>query len=163
MAVCASTCWTRLRGPAAGLISFETALLRRPVTVIAQMRGVPAADRHRLQEWSSAFGRVISGRVLSAREASATRDGIAAFIDYFRDPIEERRRRPRNDMLSDVGAVEEAGDRLSTQEPIMNLILLLVAGHGTTTHLLGNGLLAVLRHPEQWKRLVTDETIPHPR
>ena len=56
-------------------------------------------------------------------------------------------------MLSGLIEVEERGDRLSTEELIVNLILLLAAGHGTTTHLLGNGLLALSHHPEQWRRM----------
>ncbi len=76
--------------------------------------------------------------------------GVQAFIGYFQGLIAARRKQPQNDMLSDLIAVEEMGDRLSTQELIMNLILLLAAGHGTTTHLLGNGLLALLQRPAQW-------------
>jgi cytochrome P450 len=130
-----------------------------PVIVIAEMLGVPAQDRVRLREWSSAFGQLINGRVLSAQEAALAQQGILAFIAYFRDLIEERRLHPASDMLCDLIAAEEMGDRLSTEELIMNLILLLAAGHGTTTHLLGNGLLALLRHPDQWQLLVTEPAI----
>jgi cytochrome P450 len=130
-----------------------------PVTVIAQMLGMPAEDRPRLRDWSASFGRLINGRIRSDAETAEAQQGILAFIDYFSQLIEERRRLPQNDMLSDLIAVEEMGDRLSTEELIMNLILLLAAGHGTTTHLLGNGLFALLRHPDQWKLLVEDPAI----
>jgi hypothetical protein len=124
-----------------------------PVTVIAQMLGVPTADRDRLRAWSVAFGKLINGRILSAEESQEAQVGVMEFVTYFRDLIAERRQHPADDMLSGLIQVEEQGDKLSTQELIVNLILLLAAGHGTTTHLLGNGLLALSRHPEQWARL----------
>ena len=124
-----------------------------PVTVIAQMLGVPTADRDRLRAWSVAFGKLINGRVLSPQESAEAQAGVMEFVKYFRDLIAERRRQPADDMLSGLIEVEERGDRLSTEELIVNLILLLAAGHGTTTHLLGNGLLALSHHPEQWRRM----------
>ena len=130
-----------------------------PVTVIAQMLGVPVADRDRLRAWSVAFGKLISGRTLSSVESLEAQHGILAFIQYFRELIEQRRQHPESDMLSDLTAVEEMGDRLSTEELIVNLILLLAAGHGTTTHLLGNGLLALSQNPRQWQLLAHDPGI----
>jgi cytochrome P450 len=124
-----------------------------PVTVIAQMLGVPTADRDRLRAWSVAFGKLINGRILSPQESAEAQVGVLEFVKYFRDLIAERRRQPGDDMLSGLIEVEERGDRLSTEELIVNLILLLAAGHGTTTHLLGNGLLALSHHPEQWRRM----------
>lgn len=130
-----------------------------PVTVIAQMLGVPVTDRERLRAWSVAFGQLINGRVLSPEESKRAQQGILEFIQYFGALIEQRRREPQNDMLSELVAVEEQGDRLSTEELIVNLILLLAAGHGTTTHLLGNGLLALSQNPEQWQLLASDPGI----
>ncbi len=126
-----------------------------PVVVIAQMLGVPIEDQFRLKAWSVAFGKLLNGRILSPEESAEARSGILAFVEYFRELIAERRQHPAGDMLSDLIVVEEQGDRLSPEELIVNLILLLAAGHGTTTHLLGNGLLALLRHPEQWESLVS--------
>jgi cytochrome P450 len=103
-----------------------------PITVIASMLGVPPEDQPLLLGWSGAFGRLISSRDLAAEEVQDADKGILAFIDYFQKLIEERRRRPKDDMLSELVAAEESGDRLSTQELIMNLILLIAAGHGTT-------------------------------
>jgi len=133
-----------------------------PVAVIAHMLGVPREDQPLLLDWSGAFGRLISGRDLTDEEAREAERGILEFISYFRELIDQRRRGPTDDMLSDLIMVEEMGDGLSTEELIMNLILLLAAGHGTTTHLLGNGLLALLSHPAEWQLLVADQTIvPH--
>jgi cytochrome P450 len=140
---------------AGGAIDFiQDFAIPLPVTVIAQLLGVPTADRHRLRSWSVAFGRLIGGRTLSAQEATEAQSGVLEFVKYFRDLIAERRQLPAGDMLSGLIEVEERGDRLSTEELIVNLILLLAAGHGTTTHLLGNGLLALSCHPDQWQRLV---------
>jgi cytochrome P450 len=130
-----------------------------PVTVIAQMLGVPTEDHARMRNWSGAFGRLISGRALSGVELIEAEQGILAFIAYFKKLIDQRKHSPENDMLSDLIAVEEEGDRLDEEELIMNLILLLTAGHGTTTHLLGNGLLALLQNRAQWELLSTDDTL----
>jgi cytochrome P450 len=130
-----------------------------PVTVIAQMLGVPMADRDRLRAWSVAFGKLINGRILSPQESAEAQMGVLEFVKYFRELIAERRRSPADDMLSGLIEVEERGDRLSTEELIVNLILLLAAGHGTTTHLLGNGLLALSRHPAEWQQLVAAPSV----
>jgi cytochrome P450 len=81
---------------------------------------------------------------------------VLEFVKYFRDLIAERRDQPATDMLTGLIEVEEQGDGLSTEELIVNLILLLAAGHGTTTHLLGNGLLALSRFPDQWRYLTAN-------
>jgi cytochrome P450 len=130
-----------------------------PVTVIAQLLGVPTADRDSLRTWSVAFGKLINGRILSAQESVEAQMGVLEFVGYFRELIAERRQRPADDVLSGLIEVEERGDRLSTEELIVNLILLLAAGHGTTTHLLGNGLLALSRHRAEWQRLVAAPSV----
>jgi cytochrome P450 len=145
---------------AGGAIDFiQDFAIPLPVTVIAQMLGVPTADRDRLRAWSVAFGKLINGRILSPRELAEAQQGVLEFVKYFRDLITERRQHPADDMLSGLIEVEERGDRLNTEELIVNLILLLAAGHGTTTHLLGNGLRALSRHPGQWQRLVAAPTV----
>jgi cytochrome P450 len=84
---------------------------------------------------------------------------VMQFVKYFADLIAQRRKQPQADMISGLIEVEEQGDRLSTEELIVNLILLMAAGHGTTTHLLGNGLLALSRHPQQWEFLVGNPVV----
>jgi cytochrome P450 len=86
-----------------------------PVTVIAQMLGVPTADRDRLRAWSVAFGKLINGRILSPQESAEAQMGVLEFVKYFRELIAERRQRPADDMLSGLIEVEERGDRLSTE------------------------------------------------
>jgi cytochrome P450 len=119
-----------------------------PAIVIAEVLGVPPEDRDQFLIWSSDFGLLLDD-IKSEDAAMQAMHGVAEFIAYFRRIIDERRSRPRDDVLGALMAAEERGDRLSDDELMGNCILLLAAGHGTTTHLLGNGLLALLRHPEQ--------------
>lgn len=130
-----------------------------PIGVIARLLGVPIADQALLRQWSIGFGKLLGGRELSAQESRDSQMGVMAFVAYFRDLIEQRRRHPAADMISGLVEIEEQGDRLSTEELIVNLMLLLAAGHGTTTHLLGNGLLALSRHPQQWRQLVQQPAV----
>jgi cytochrome P450 len=83
----------------------------------------------------------------------------SALADYFRELIARRRAAPRGDMLSDLIAAEEAGDKLSEHELLATCILLLIAGHETTVNLIGNGTLALLRHPDQLRRLREDPAL----
>ena len=126
-----------------------------PVTVICQMLGVPVEDRERFKQWGLDIARGLDAILLPpdsdvARRSVAARHALA---DYFRGLIAERRAAPRGDMLSDLIAAEEAGDKLREDELLATCILLLVAGHETTVNLIGNGTLALLRHPEQLRRL----------
>ena len=120
--------------------------------VIGDLLGVPREDRPTLQVWSDgiAAGMVLSGRGQAAldgfREAHRTQ---REFVDYFRILIAERRRRPKDDLLSAFIAAEENGGILNDDELISMCVLLLFAGHETTTGLIGNGLLALLNHPGQ--------------
>ncbi len=79
-------------------------------------------------------------------------------MDYLRGILEDHKSQPRDDLMQAYLAAEERGDTLSEEEVLANLALLLAAGNGTTTHLIGNGLLALLRHPEQLDLLRTHPT-----
>ena len=122
-----------------------------PVTVIAEMLGVPAADRDRFKHWSDEAVRGLGTATLDDLRASIR---AGRELNAYLAPIaEERRRHPRDDLLSGLLAAEEEGDRLSMDEVFQTVILLLVAGNETTTKLIGNGLLALLRHPDQLELL----------
>lgn len=133
-----------------------------PVMVIALVLGVPGEAREQLHAWSVAFGSIISGRPMMPDEVAGVQRSIAEFRQYFAELIAARRAVPEDDMLSDLVAVEEAGDRLNEAELISNLILLLAAGHATTTHLLGNGLLALANERDQWQRFIDDPALAAP-
>jgi cytochrome P450 len=124
-----------------------------PAIVIAEMLGVPPEDRSQFIVWTQDFGRLLDGGNLSFEELLTTLSGIADFLAYFRRQIAQRRTAPRDDLLQALILAEEQGDRLNEEELLGNCVLLLAAGHGTTTHLLGNGLYALLQHPEQLQLL----------
>jgi cytochrome P450 len=117
-----------------------------PVEVIAELLGVPPADRERFAEWSHAMARALDPPFLQSPETvePAVR-ARQSFVGYFRELAAERRREPGADLLSALVAVSDAGDVLSEGELLVTLTLLLIAGHETTTNLIGNGVLALLR------------------
>jgi cytochrome P450 len=126
-----------------------------PVNVICEMLGVPVEDHERFKGWSLDLARGLDSILLGpesevARRSALARDGLSS---YFRALIDERRAAPRADLLSALIAAEEAGDTLSEPELLATCILLLVAGHETTVNLIGNGTLALLRHPDQMEKL----------
>jgi pimeloyl-[acyl-carrier protein] synthase len=126
-----------------------------PVIVICEMLGVPVEDRERFKGWGLDIARGLDALLLPVDSEVSQRNFAArhALADYFRELIAERRAAPRGDMLSALIAAEEAGDTLSEDELLATCILLLVAGHETTVNLIGNGTLALLRHPDQLHRL----------
>jgi len=126
-----------------------------PVIVICEMLGVPVEDHERFKHWGLDIARGLDAIMLPPDSEVGKRSvsGRRALAEYFRALIAERRAAPRDDMLSALIAAEEAGDKLSEEELLASCILLLVAGHETTVNLIGNGTLALLKHPEQLRRL----------
>jgi pimeloyl-[acyl-carrier protein] synthase len=126
-----------------------------PVNVICEMLGVPVEDHERFKGWSLDIARGLDSVWLPPESEIPKRSGAArhAIGDYMRGLIAERRASPRGDLLSALISAEEAGDKLSEDELIATCILLLIAGHETTVNLIGNGTLALLRHPEELRRL----------
>jgi cytochrome P450 len=126
-----------------------------PVIVICELLGVPVEDRDRFRAWGLDMARSLDAVLFGPQSDVADRGAAArhALGDYFRELIKERRKAPRQDMLSDLIAAEEAGDRLTETEMLATCILLLVAGHETTVNLIGNGTLALLRNPGELRRL----------
>ncbi len=129
-----------------------------PVIVIAEMLGVPAEDRPRFRGWSDRRARILEPTISAGERADAVR--AAADLDaYFAPIIRQRRADPQDDIVSGLARAEEEGDRLDEQEMLTMLRLLLVAGNETTVNLIGNGMLALLRHPEQLQRLRDDPAL----
>ena len=134
---------------------------RLPVTVIGEMLGLPAEDRAQFRPLVRAITAVVELTI--SPEALADASAASATMEaYFRDLITERRARPQDDLLSKLIQAEEQGDRLSEYELISTAILLFAAGFETTTHLIGNGLLALLQNPDQMERLRADRTLLRP-
>jgi cytochrome P450 len=126
-----------------------------PVAVICEMLGVPVEDHERFKDWSLDVARGLDLIWLGPESEVGRRSVTArqALADYFRGLIAQRRAAPRSDMLSGLIAAEEAGDKLNEVELLATCILLLIAGHETTVNLIGNGMLALLRHRDQLERL----------
>ena len=130
-----------------------------PSTLICEMMGVPTADRHRFTEWTAQATHLLA---FMMAPPDVLERGVAAggaLRDYFESLIAERRRSLSDDILSDLIRAEEAGDRLSTAELISQSIGLLIAGFETTIGLIGNGVLALVRHPDQLALLQADPSL----
>jgi cytochrome P450 len=132
-----------------------------PVTVICEMLGVPVPDQGPIRQWSTDLARSLDAVGLPGDPEIAARGTQArhALGEYFRGLIPERRQHPRSDLLSALIAAEEAGDRLTESELLAMCVLLFVAGHETTVNLIGNGVLALLNHPGELRRLQEDPTL----
>ena len=127
-----------------------------PVAVIAELLGVPAADRPLLRPWSNAIVKMYEyGRTRQIEDDAET--AAAEFVAYLRELAAERRQAPGEDLLTHLVTVRDAdGDRLTEDELVTTCILLLNAGHEATVNVSGNGLLALLEHPDQLARLRAD-------
>ena len=126
-----------------------------PVIVIAEMLGVPADDRDRFKLWSNDIALTVEPTV-NDEQTERIKRSSEELIEYFDSIIELRRTDPQDDLITALIAAEEQGDRLSHEELIAMLLLLLVAGNETTRNLIGNGMLALLKNPNQLQRLRDD-------
>jgi len=129
-----------------------------PVTVIAEMLGVPVEDQGELKQWSDDMALALDPLQGGTRRAEGDRATLE-MTKLFQRVAEERRRAPRDDLLSALLAAEEQGDRLSMDELLATCVLLLFAGNETTTNLLGNGVLALLRNPGELALLQQDPSL----
>jgi cytochrome P450 len=125
-----------------------------PITVIAEMLGVPAEDRTRIRAGSLALLEALSGGESPA--CIAKLEEFRAYLDLL---IEHKRRDPRDDLISHLVQAEEGGVHLSEEEMVSMLALLIFAGHETTVNLIGNGMLALLTHPAQLEKLRQDPSL----
>src|SRR5262249_16332956 len=120
-----------------------------PTTVIAEMLGMPGGDRHKFHRWSNRILTLTSSRW----GALLSIPSVWSFIRYIRRLIRLRRTDPQDDLLSALVAAEESGQHLDEDELLAMVFLLLLAGHETTVNLIGNGMLALLQHPDQLEKL----------
>lgn len=132
-----------------------------PVTVIAEMLSIPVGDQELFRDWSDALAHSLD---LTDDPAVYNRASVAAeaLTDYLREILAHRRRQPQDDLLSALITAEEGEGRLSEEELYATCALLLIAGHETTINLIGNGLLALLRHPDQLHRLRQEPALVRP-
>lgn len=128
-----------------------------PAVVIAELIGAPAADRDRLRDWALGVNELFAGGGRTSMERALRAQGaLEEMHAYIAELAAERRAAPRDDLLSALVAAEGSGEALSQAELVSTVVTLFVAGHETTTNLLGNGLLALMRHPAQLARLRAD-------
>ena len=128
-----------------------------PAIVIAEMLGVPTQDRHLFEAWSSEL--LGYTEMLDAEAIHKAAQGDLALRAYLQDLVEHKRSHPSQDLISSMIAAEEGGDKLSVDELLSTATLLLVAGHETTTRLIGNCLLQLMRHPEQLAQVRQDRSL----
>ena len=114
------------------------------VTVISDMLGIPREDRETIRGWTENLLRVDRGRA-----DEEVRAGLREFIDYLKNLFEHKSRVPGDDMISRLVHVEEDGEILDVEEILATVFLMFLAGHATTVNLVGNGVVALLTHPEQ--------------
>ncbi|MDQ2718021.1 MAG: cytochrome P450 [Chloroflexota bacterium] len=135
-----------------------------PAIVIAEMLGVSLGDRGQFTRWTRDFNVLLNGmdgkgRSLTPHTAMQMLQSVIQLMDYFRAIIARRADAPKDDLLQVLLEAEEQGDVLSETELLGNCLFLLAAGHMTTTNLLGNGTLTLLKHPDQLQLLKEDPSL----
>ncbi|MFI7317296.1 cytochrome P450 [Streptomyces venezuelae] len=121
-----------------------------PITVICDLLGVPDGSRHDFREWTDAL------LAPDPAHPEKAKHGVVALLGFFGGLLADKRQHPADDLLSDLVAVRDAGDRLSEDELMSLAFLILFAGYENTVHLIGNAALALLDHPEQLAALRDD-------
>jgi cytochrome P450 len=129
------------------------------IAVICRMLGVPTDRQHDLLDWSHAMVKMYEFDTTEEQGAAATQ-AAADFRDYVLELIEARRREPGDDMVTALVEARVDGEGLSDAEIVSTIIVLLNAGHEATVNTLGNGVRALMRHPDEWRRLLTGEVSP---
>jgi hypothetical protein len=129
-----------------------------PVHVIAELLGWPKGQRHLLRPWSAQIVRLYE-RDYSADDEARAETATTEFATALAELADRRRMEPRDDLVSALVSVCDEGERLTADELISTCMLLLNAGHEATVNAAGNGLLALLRHPEQLARLRNDPSL----
>lgn len=130
-----------------------------PASVIMDMLGVPRADLQRVKVWSDDIALFIGTAQIAGNKYLRAEEGARLMAGYFRGLVEARAAEPAGDMLSQLVLARDEKDALSTDEVIGTAILLLFAGHETTTNLIGNGFLYTMRFRDQWERLRADPSL----
>ena len=129
-----------------------------PVIVIAEMLGVPPEDREQFNEWSNVVSLIVDP-LLNDRQVRQVQQAVEEVFTYFEAVAEERRRAPKDDLVSALVTAEVDGERLERDDLLVNLLLVLVAGNETTRNLIGNGTLALLQNPGELQKLRDDPTL----
>jgi cytochrome P450 len=127
-----------------------------PAIVTAEMLGVPTSDWRQLTAWSGDFAQVLGNFQHNPDRAPRVIRSLEEMVAYFRAAIREQRDHPREGLIHAYLTAEVDGDRFSEEEVVANTIVTMVGGQETTTNLIGNGVLTLLRHPDQLAKLKAD-------
>lgn len=130
-----------------------------PAIVTAELLGMPISDWQQLTKWSTDFAQILGNFQHNPDSAAVVIRSLEEMILYFRALLEDHRTHPRDDLISAFMEAEIDGDRLTEEEIIANTIVTMVGGQETTTNLIGNGILSLLRHPDQFKKLQADPSL----
>ena len=124
-----------------------------PITVIAELMGVPVTDHEKLKRWSGRIVEFMATPKPAPEVLLSSQDALVSLQDYFKSIYKQRRVAPRNDLISMLVEVEESGDRLTEEEMVSTCVTILIGGHETTTYLISSGMLALMQHPDEMRKL----------
>src|SRR5262249_33624982 len=124
-----------------------------------ELLGVPTADHHQLKLWSADFAEMLGNFQHNPDRIPRMLRSVENMTAYFRSAIQEQSTRPRDGLIHALITAEVEGSRLTEEEVIANVIVTMVGGQETTTNLIGNGVLSLLRHPEQLQMLREDSSL----
>ncbi len=130
-----------------------------PAIVIAELLGVPPGDRDRFKIWSDDLITFLGTFYTTWEEIAVIGASLKGLVLYLQGIVDEARLNPQDNLLGALVLAEEQGDRLNAEELLANVVLLLAAGHETTTNLIGNGMLALLQNRDQWEKLKSDPSL----
>jgi cytochrome P450 len=130
-----------------------------PVMVVSTMLGAGEVDHERLFRWTADIGGLQATGGARAENARRASESMVDIEEYFRGIVADHRATPRNDLVSHMIAAQDAGDQLTDDELISNCVTLLLAGHESTKYTITNGVLTLLRHPEQLNALKQDSSL----
>jgi cytochrome P450 len=130
-----------------------------PAIVTAEMLGVPVADHRKLKNWSADFAEMLGNFQHNPEHVSRMLESVEHLTSYFQDAMHSQQGESRPGLVHSLMTAECAGDRLTEEEIVANCIVTMVGGQETTTNLIGNGTLTLLRHPDELQRLRADFTL----
>src|SRR5258706_5077202 len=130
-----------------------------PAIVTEELLGVPTADRQQLTKWSTDFAEVLGNFQHNPDHAQQVLHTVNEMVESFQAAVREHRAHPRDDLISAFVTAEIDGDRLTDEEIVANTIVTMVGGQETTTNLIGNGVLTLLRHPDELEMLKADPSL----
>ena len=130
-----------------------------PAIVTAEMLGVPPSDRQQLKAWSADFAEMLGNFQHNPEHAPRMLRTVQDMTAYFRDTIRRQKDIPQDGLVHSLMTAEVNGDRLSEEEVVANSIVTMVGGLETTTNLIGNGVLTLLRNPQELQRLRDDPSL----